>query len=437
MEAVAPSIAIAVPERSAFDRWRWRVFAATWVAYAGTYLTRKSLSVAKIGIAQDPSMGISGDLIGLVDGGFLTAYMLGMFLWGPVADRFGARRVVTAGLIGSVLAAIASGLAPGFWMLMLAAVVHGFCQSTGWAPLNKVMSQWFSRRERGVVMGWWCTSYAIGGLIASPFAGLMAGPDFFGNWRFAFFIPAIALAGVAGLFAWLSRDRPEDVGLPPIEHYAGEKEAAPPIGGAVGPSRWTAMREVLRNPVVWTIGLAYFFVKPTRYAILFWSPKYLHETLGSDVVGSAALSAMFELGGPLGVLGMGYISDKLLGSRRFPVLVCCLALLAPVLYFFDGFVTSGAFSAGIALFAIGLLVYGPDALMSSTTAIDFGTKRGAATATGFINGMGSLGAILGGSLPGFVAARWGWDGVFTTLAFITLLAAAVFVPLWNRVPDEG
>ena len=50
---------------------------------------------------------------------------------------------------------------------------------------------------------------------------------------------------------------------------------------------------------------------------------------------------------------------------------------------------------------IGLLLFGPDSIISGTAAIDFGTKQGASTAAGIINGMGSVGAIIGGTIPGF------------------------------------
>ena len=36
-----------------YERWRWQIFAITWLAYAGFYLTRKSFAVAKIGIQKD------------------------------------------------------------------------------------------------------------------------------------------------------------------------------------------------------------------------------------------------------------------------------------------------------------------------------------------------------------------------------------------------
>src|SRR5262249_55535472 len=143
------------------------------------------------------------------------------FLWGMAGDRFGTRLVILAGMLSSILAAVAMGLAPGIALLGICFALQGLFQASGWAPLTKNVSCFFSRRERGTVMGVWFTNYAIGGLVASPFAGYF-GQRF--GWRFAFFAPAAALLVIWGLFWLLQRNRPEDVGLPAIEQYHQEEE---------------------------------------------------------------------------------------------------------------------------------------------------------------------------------------------------------------------
>lgn len=72
-----------------------------------------------------------------------------------------------------------------------------------WAPLAKNVSNWFSMRKRGMIMEWWSTKFAVGSLIAAPFAGWMA--ESFLDWRYAFFMPAGALIGVLFLFALLQK----------------------------------------------------------------------------------------------------------------------------------------------------------------------------------------------------------------------------------------
>lgn len=194
-------------------------------------------------------------------------------------------------------------------------------------------------------MGLWCTNYAIGGLVASPFAGLMAGAYCFDNWRFAFFMPALALFIVAVLFFFLQKNRPEDVGLPPIDEYKENKEKAKTKSirsGKKDEDNWKYVLMVLKSKTVWALAMVYFFLKPTRYAILFWGPKYINETFGSGVTESSFISALFELGGPIGALLAGYVSDTVFKSKRMPVIILPLIALAIVLFFFNHLAVGGA-----------------------------------------------------------------------------------------------
>ncbi|MCH9028524.1 MAG: MFS transporter, partial [Bacteroidetes bacterium] len=210
-----------------YEFWRLRVFGITWLAYAGFYLTRASFSVAKIGILEDPNLSLTTEYMGVIDGLYLTAYAVGQFVWGMLGDKVGTRKIVLLGLSGSIIAGFAMGVSSIMLAFGVFALLQGLSQSTGWAPLAKNITNWFSLRERGVVMGWWATNYTIGGLIGAPFAGLMA--VYFSDWRFAFFLPAIVLAVILILFFLLQKNRPQDMGLPPIEEYHKEEPASEEI----------------------------------------------------------------------------------------------------------------------------------------------------------------------------------------------------------------
>jgi len=419
-----------------YERWRWQIFGITWLAYAGFYLTRKSFSVAKIGLGEGTAIGLSQSQLAWIDGGFLVAYAVGQFLWGMAGDRFGPRRVILIGMFCSVIAAIAMGLSSTAIAFGVLFFIQGLAQSTGWAPLSKNLGNFFSRRERGMVMGLWCTNYAVGGLVASIYAGYV-GQRW--GWPYAFIAPALTLFAIWILFLLLQRNRPEDAGLPPIEVYHGEApSSAEPskTSGSDSSSSWDIIFEVLRSPVVILLCIVYFCLKPARYAILFWGPKYVNDKLGTGMAESGFLSAMFEFAGPFSVFLAGLISDRVFGARRMPVSVICLFLLSIVLYFMDDLPTN-RWMLGGSLFLIGLLTYAPDSLVSGTAAVDFGTKRGASTASGLINGCGSVGAIVGGTIPGFFQEQWGWHGVFTFLAAAVLLAGLLLLPKWNAVPESN
>jgi OPA family sugar phosphate sensor protein UhpC-like MFS transporter len=416
-----------------YERWRWQIFAITWLAYAGFYLTRKSFAVAKIDMGNPSGLGLSSTQMSWIDAASLITYALGQFVCGICGDRFGTRKVVILGMAGSVIAATAMGrssLVP--WLIFFSAL-QGLFQSTGWSPLAKNMGAFFSQGERGTVMGLWLTNYAVGGFIGSLYAGYVGG--LFG-WRYAFWIPAATLAVILLLFIRFQRNKPEDVGLPPIEIYHGESQPqlGPEARAVVATNgSWQVILEVLKSPMVLLLALVYFFMKPARYAILLWGPKYLNEQLHTGMAQSGSLGGLFELAGPVSVFLAGFVSDKFFGTRRNPVCVVCLLSSGLLLYFMDKLPHTAAMLGG-GLFLLGLFLFPPDSLVSGTAAIDFGTRKGAATAAGLINGCGSLGAIFGGTIPGLLHDRWGWNGVFTCLSVTLIIAGLLLLPKWNALP---
>lgn len=424
-----------------YERWRWQILFVAWLAYVGFYLTRKSFSVAKIELAKPEVMGWGKEQMAWVDGAFGITYALGGFLWGPLGDKFGPRRVVAFGLFASVVAAFLMGASSSVVMLGLLFGIQGLCQSSGWGPLAKNVGAFFSLRERGRILGLWCTSMPAGNFAATTIAAAATG---YWGWRYGFWAPAACLLLVAGLFLVLQRNRPEDVGLPSIEDYhgeaknvlvAGETAAEEPEGS------WKVIAEVLRNGMVWLLALTYLLVKPTRYLIMFWAPLYVNERLGSKVVESSILGSIPELAGLISPFLSGWLSDSLFRAKRMPLSI--LALLGcAVLWFAFGSLPPTRFALGLGLFGIGFLIYIPETLLSGTAAIDFGTKKGASTAASLINGCGSLGALIGMTIPGWIrhlvgAGGDGWNAIFVSLGMGLTLAALLLVPQWNRLPHRS
>lgn len=169
--------------------------------------------------------------MGLVDLVYGIFYAIGQFLWGFLGDRFGTRKIVLSGLFCSAATAVCMGVSSLVVLFGVLMGIQGLCQSTGWAPLSKNISNFFSVKERGRAMGWWSTNYAVGALVGPIFAGYVA--DSFGDWRFAFFGPALAVLLVAILFILLQKNRPEKRGFD--RRRAGQRP---------GLDRWRCRRSV-------------------------------------------------------------------------------------------------------------------------------------------------------------------------------------------------
>lgn len=286
-----------------------QIFAITWLAYAAFYFTRKAFSVAKLGIVDDPSFPLDKMMMANLDGLYLAAYAVGQFTWGMLADRFGPRVVVLGGLLISAAAALVMGTFATLPIFISCMLIQGLAQSTGWSGLCKNLGSFFPAQQRGRVLGLWSSCYAFGGLVASPFAGWWA-YTLIGTWHAAFISSAAVVAVVAVLFFIFQRNTPQDVGLPAVEPepvVAGEAQRV---------SVLEPLRAILRNRTVLTLGLAYFLLKPARYAILLWGPVIVYEQMPSvGKVGAAIVPTAFELAGLLGPIMIGLASDKLVHGR--------------------------------------------------------------------------------------------------------------------------
>ena len=390
----------------------------TWVAYASYYLGRKGFSVVKSTLRH--SLGISEHALGLIDTLYLAAYALGLFFSGYLGDRVGARRLIGFGLCASALSCIAFGMMNAALWFGVLFFVNGLAQSTGWPGTTRAMAEWTTPQNRGTVMAFWCTCYQVGSIVASDFAAYLLRRS---GWRAAFFGPALAMLVVALLiFSLLKRGDQSTQDSTPAE---AEQDSE---------ARQDAQRAALRNPVLWAFGASYFFIKYVRYALLFWLPYYLHGTLGYAVDRAAYISNAFEAGGIVGVIAIGMLSDRVRRFSRAALSMLSLLGLALALLLCAALPQRDVWLTVSALALVGALLFGPDALLSGAAAQDVGGAAAAATATGLVNGVGSVGGMLEGLTLPAISASFGWQAMFPLLAALAVGAALALIPAARR-PD--
>jgi MFS transporter, OPA family, glycerol-3-phosphate transporter len=370
-----------LPQALAWRRLRLQVFAGTWASYFGLYFCRKAFYVVKGDLTTD--FGLDAATLANVGVVYLVAYAIGEFNAAYVGSRLGARRLVLSGMALSVACNLAFGFANNAWTFMAFMALNGLAQATGWSGNVGTMAHWFRRAERGQVMGLWSTCYQVGGAAAKAFAAFMLGLL---GWRWSFFGASMVLGGIWFVFFALQRNRPEDVGLPPLDDD-------PPAPGASSPDAAAARLDARLVATILMMGSFYFFVKFIRYALWSWAPYFLQLNFGLAHDRAGYFSTLFDIFGFFGVLFAGFASDRLFAGRRSGLallMMIGLTLATLVLWLFGAHALVGF---GIAYSLAGFMLYGPDSLLSGAGAIDVGSRRHAIVAAGIINGMGSIGAV--------------------------------------------
>src|SRR5437667_6237489 len=145
--------------------------------------------------------------------GFVVAALLLGILAGVMIDRWGARQVIRLGIGFVSLPLVLMGFMSQVWQyyLLCIAEVIGYVL-TGPIPNQVLISNWF-RARRGRAMGYAYLGLGLGG-VASPLL-INALIERYG-WRRAFEIIGVLILTVLFPVAhWVTRSRPQDLGLAP------------------------------------------------------------------------------------------------------------------------------------------------------------------------------------------------------------------------------
>ena len=467
-----------------FKYWQMRTIIATMVGYALFYFVRKNFSLAMPGLEAD--LGISKTSLGI----FLTLngliYGFSRFANGILADRMNARWYMAVGLALCALANFAFGFGEdvSYWitgehsgdqfgntMILFMGVmwvVNGLLQGTGFPPCARLLTHWIPPTELATKMSVWNTSHSIGaGLVvilcgyimgtlgtnmagdpdpvASIAANLGVSPDdaagmervmtsaaHVGAWKWCFWIPsAIAFAGAIGLVVFL-RDTPTSVGLPELEGTETRQVKTEKKGAE---HKAFLMKYVFKNPLIWILGFANFFVYIVRFSVLDWGPSLLSQSKGVSMSHAGWLVAMFEIAGILGMLFAGWATDKWLKGRAHRTCVFCMAGVILFISLFFALPESTDPVVLLMMLAVaGFFIYGPQALIG-VIASNHATKKAASTANGVVGMVSYVSVVVSGWGFGFISDHFGWRWVFITMIAMAVLGFLVLLSMWNTKSD--
>ena len=427
------------PEADAkYKKLRWQVFIGIFIGYAGFYLVRKNFSMA---IPMLAPFGFEKGELGIVLSMNAIAYGFSKFVMASISDRSNAQRFLPLGLVCTAISMLFM-IVPVQWLgaehkgaaIALMAVLNflvGWFNGMGWPPCGRVMTHWFSIKERGTWMSFWNCAHNVGGALVGPMA--VYGAMWFGSWFYGantdyyfligtYAFPAAVAVLVAVLAYLMIRDTPQSCGLQSIEEWSGHAAKNYSKADEKALSVSEIFKTVLSNKLLWYIAFANAFVYMVRYGCLDWAPTILKEQ-GVDLKEAGWAYFAYEMAAIPGTIFCGWLSDKVFQGRRALPTIIFMALVAVAIVVYWQFFNN--FTVVICcLIAIGFLIYGP-VMLIGVQALDLAPKNAAGTAAGLTGFMGYvLGtAILANVVIGYVAENVGWDWTFILL----LIACALSV----------
>jgi OPA family glycerol-3-phosphate transporter-like MFS transporter len=380
-----------------------------------------------------------------------------------IADRLGGRKAFLIGAVGVVVmnfvfgafhlvvleapvmagighdrtvikaAVIAGGLDSHQLALIMSAVwaCNAYFQSFGALSIVKINAQWFHVRERGTFGAIFGVLIRFGLVLGFSGAPLIAK---WLPWHYAFWLPAGCVAILFVLVLLFVRERPQDAGYPDFD--TGDAQ----IGA---PDQKVRVRDVMikifASRTMWMIALASVMIGFVRRSVVdSWWPVYLKENFAADAaLLQQAMAWGIAVCGIIGGFVLGPLSDKVFQSRRAPVVVIGFVGMAAMLvvFYISDALQLGGWAAFVCISLLSFFVNGAHGLIGGAASMDFGGKKGAATAAGLFDGAQYFfAAPFTGLLVGWITQNYGWQVWKLWPIPFAIIGAIVMATLWNVTP---
>eukprot|EP00198_Chlamydomonas_reinhardtii_P009859 XP_001699196.1 hexose-phosphate transporter, minor isoform [Chlamydomonas reinhardtii] len=418
-----------------FIRRRLLVFIGIVIGYSSYYLTRNSLTYTAPVMVADASLHMDITQIGAMTSIFPIAYGMSKFVSGVLGAKFSPSVLLAGGLMATAAVNIAFGFGTSLAWFCFFWALNGTLQGVGGPCCARILTTWFASKERGTYWGMWNIAHNLGGFAAPLVAGGFAKAM---GWKWGMWAPGIIGLVVGAFVLLVCRDKPEDIGYPPVEPTdkdKGKGKAEKPKADIWG----SLLNSVLKNPFIWGMALTYFFIYVVRQGVTSWFVFYLIKEKGIEDAAQAAVRVSgLELGGLVGSLIAGRLSDALIRNsngkggnvgKRVTVVMWYTVGIAAALLSFQAL--PSAVPAAIQwfnVFMIGFFLYGPQMLIGLCGAELVGPDSVGAS-EGFLGWIAYLGAANAGIPLSIIVKEYGWNAYFSTLVGACAIALLLLSPM--------
>lgn len=408
--------------------WRIRIFYAMYIGYIFYYFSRKSLVFAMPLMIQN--LGMNKAQLGILTSVMAITYGFSKFFSGVLSDKSNPRFFMALGLIITGALNIFFGMSSTVLWFAVFWGLNGWFQGFGWPPCSKLLSHWYSRSERGTWWSFWSTSHNVWAALL-PFIAVWSAQAL--GWRYTMYVPGI-ICICAGFFLFNRlRDTPQSLGLPEIEKHREKGEISEQESKQMNKQlsvKEILFKYVLSNKYIWILAVSSIFIYMIRTALNDWVTIFLMETRGFGHMSASSTVLWFEIGGGVGMLVAGWLSDRVWGGKRGPAFVVfSLGMFISLLVFWYYPQPSLLWNSYI-IGMIGFFLFGPQMLIGLAAA-ELSHKNATGTATGFAGWFAYIGAAVAGYPLGVAIEKFGWQGFFLMIVACGLLSVLCFLPMWS------
>jgi sugar phosphate permease len=392
---------------------------------------------------------ISNFTAGAVSSLFFLGYAISQIPAGLVMGKKGTRTIVSVAILGFAIVTFLIGHTTGALMLLVLRLCLGLIEGATPVGMTSTINAWFPFKEKGTATGVYIASTMLAPIIA-PILSTHISSAY--GWRQVFiWVSAIPGVIMAVVFFLVVRSHPwqsKHVNKAELDHIKGDSGSAAAAAQDFGDmgildriirltkaKPFSTNREVLKSWNIWGVTIAYFCMNNVLYGMITWIPSYLHAARGYDVISMGWMSAMPYIGGFVGALLGGVVSDRVFHGRRKPTMMLTALLTAVMMGLLLVTPDNSLLLALVLIFTGFFLNIGWSAFTS--IAMNMTTTKTYPFAISIINSGGNLGGFFSPMIVGAVLDLTGnYTMAFSYFVFILVAAFVILFTLREFRPGS-
>jgi AAHS family 4-hydroxybenzoate transporter-like MFS transporter len=361
----------------------------------------------------------------------LLGLMSGAFVFGPIADKVGRKKVLVFATAAFGLASVISSTSTNIETLMIWRFVTGLGLGGAMPSAITLTSEYCPERRRSLLVMIMFCGFTMGGALGGLSAATLIS-DF--GWQGVLIVGGVLPLVLAAVLLLLL---PESVRylvlrggndarivrilekIDPSAKLAGEQFASAhrPEGSPV--SQLFKPAFVAGTILLW---VTFFMSLLVFYLLTSWLPTLLNGA-GQSVTSASLIALMLPIGSTVGAIVIGLLMDR----YNSHMVLCCSYVWAAAFILMLGLSTGSTPFLVVATFGAGVGTGGSQIGINALSA-DFYPTASRATGVSWANAVGRSGSVVGSMIGGYLLSfGLGLGAVFSFAAIPALIAAvAIF-----------
>lgn len=425
-----------VPALKAKSSYRWVVLLIIFGVYLICMADRTNIGVVLPFIKEE--FTLNNFQAGAIASFFFLGYALTQIPAGFILGKKGSRGVAAVAIIAFSAMTFLLGTVKNATMLVLLRLGLGVAEGPAPVSMTSTINQWFPAKEKATATGVYIASTQLAPIIVPIVATWIAVSQ---GWRSVFFwfaLPGVLMAIVWYLFV---RSKPEE--SPHVSDaelaYIRQNEAVKVKEGGRTSLGWldkliryqqvkplATNKEIFKSWNIWGNTLTYFLMNSVLYGIITWVPMYLVNAKGYSFMKMGFVASTPAIGGLVGAILGGILSDKVFLNRRKPTMLITAIAAACMMFVVINIPDNGALvalSLGLAGFFLNIgwpafTAYPMGLTNRDTYPVAIATVNSGGNLGGFFSPM-IVGAIL--DATGNYNIAFSFFGIMLVLGFFIIL----------------